>query len=93
MGQVYLKAILKKQEKPKSKLGLPRVTIKGRINLLPKVSEVTQKKVNCTSTNGPPRNYRGALEVNLKTCAKGTKLRVYIWVINEKQIWVESSRL
>ncbi|RVX07285.1 Retrovirus-related Pol polyprotein from transposon RE2 [Vitis vinifera] len=29
------------------------------------------------SSHGPPRNYRGALEVDLKTCAKGTKLRVY----------------
>ena len=38
---------------------------------------MTQKKVSRTSSNGPPRNYRGALEVNLKTCAKGTKLRVY----------------
>ena len=30
------------------------------------------------SSNGPPRNYRGVLEVNLQTCAKGTKWRVYI---------------
>ena len=29
------------------------------------------------SSNGPPRNYYGALKTNLKTCAKGTKLRVY----------------
>ena len=29
------------------------------------------------SSNGPPGNYCGALEVNLKTCAKGTKLKVY----------------
>ncbi|RVW35693.1 Leaf rust 10 disease-resistance locus receptor-like protein kinase-like 1.1-like 2.1 [Vitis vinifera] len=36
--------------------------------------------VSRTSSNGPPRNYRGALEVNLKTCAKGTKLRVYTWI-------------
>nr|CAN74152.1 hypothetical protein VITISV_028029 [Vitis vinifera] len=28
------------------------------------------------SSHGPPRNYR-ALKTNLKTCAKGTKLRVY----------------
>ena len=33
--------------------------------------------VSCTSSNGPPRNYSGVLEVNLKTCAKGTKSRVY----------------
>ena len=38
---------------------------------------MTQKKVSGTSSNGPPRNYRGALETNLKTCVKGTKLRVY----------------
>ena len=37
MGQVYLKAILKKkQEKPKSKLGLPRVTIRDQIIPQPK---------------------------------------------------------
>ena len=65
MGQVYLKAILKKQEKPKSKLGLPRVTIRDQI-IPQKVSEVIQKKISRTSSNGPPRNYRGALEVNLK---------------------------
>ena len=29
------------------------------------------------SSNGPPRNYSGALEVNLKACAKRTKWRVY----------------
>ena len=66
MGQVYLKAILKKQEKPKSKLGLPRVTIRGQINVSTKVSEVTQKKVNCTSSNGPPRNYYGTLKTKFK---------------------------
>ena len=37
MGQVYLKAILKKkQEKPKSNLGLPRVTIRDQIIPQPK---------------------------------------------------------
>ena len=35
------------------------------------------KKVSSMSSNGPPRNYCGALKMNLKTCAKGTKLRVY----------------
>ncbi|KAJ9671035.1 hypothetical protein PVL29_027156 [Vitis rotundifolia] len=35
------------------------------------------KKASSMSSNGLPRNYRGVLEVNLKTCAKGTKLRVY----------------
>ena len=29
------------------------------------------------NSNGPPRNYCGALEVNLKTCTKGTKWKVY----------------
>ena len=64
-------------EKPKSKLGLPRITIKGQIIPSTEVSEVTQKKVNYTSTNGPPRNHYGTLKTKLKTCAKGTKLRVY----------------
>ncbi|RVW82922.1 Sesquiterpene synthase [Vitis vinifera] len=50
---------------------------KGSNNPLTKVSKVTQKKVSRTSSNGPPRNYRGALEVDLKTCAKRAKLRVY----------------
>ena len=72
------KSYPKKNNKSLSlKLGLPRVTIRGQINLSTKVSEVTHKKVSCTSSNGPPRGYCGALEVNLKTCAKGTKLRVY----------------
>ena len=38
---------------------------------------MTQKRVSGMSSYGPPRNYCGALEVDLKTCAKGTKLRVY----------------
>ena len=29
------------------------------------------------SSNEPPRNYYGALEVNLMTCAKETKWEVY----------------
>ena len=76
MGQMYLKAILKMNEKPKSKLRLPRVTIRGQI--IPQVVfEVVQKKVSSMSSNGPPRNYCGVLEVNLQTCAKWTKLRFY----------------
>ena len=51
---------------------------KGSDNPSTKVSEVTQKKVSRMSSNGPPRNYFEALKTNLKTCAKGTKLRVYI---------------
>ena len=46
-------------------------------NPLAKISKVTQKKVSRTSSNGPPKSYYGALKTNLKTCAKGTKLRVY----------------
>nr|CAN75008.1 hypothetical protein VITISV_018593 [Vitis vinifera] len=38
---------------------------------------MTQKKVSGMSSHGPPRNYFKALKTNLKTCAKGTKLRVY----------------
>ena len=37
------------------------------------------------SSNGPPRNYYGALEVNLKTCSKGTKWRVYKYL--DKKYW------
>ena len=65
-GPSVSKSYPKKKEKPKSKLGLPRVTIRGRINLSTKVSEVTQKKVNCTSSNGPPRNYYGTLKTKFK---------------------------
>ncbi|KAL6312710.1 hypothetical protein AAG906_024668 [Vitis piasezkii] len=35
------------------------------------------RKVSYTSSSRPSRNYYGALKVNLKICAKGTKLRVY----------------
>ena len=66
MGQVYLRAIPKKHEKPKSKLGLPRGHNKGSDNPSTKVSEVIQKKVSCTSSNGPPRNYFEALKTNFK---------------------------
>ena len=50
--------------------------MRGQINPSTKVSEVAKKKVSSMSSNGPPRNYCGALEVNLKTCAKWIKLRV-----------------
>ena len=53
----------------------------GQINPSTKVSEVAKKKVSSMSSNGPPRNYCGALEVNLKTCAKRTKLRVYNYLL------------
>ena len=52
---------------------------------------MTQKRVSRTSSNGPPRNYRGTLEVNLKTCAKGTKLRVYRHVLNLKSNVIDNS--
>ena len=63
-------------EKPKFGLGLPRVTIRGQIipqSKFPNDSE----NVNYTSSNGPTNKHCGTLEVNLKTCAKETKLRVY----------------
>ena len=75
-GPCVPKTIIKVNEKPKSKLGLPIITIRGQINPSTKISKVTQKKVSGMSSHGPPRNY-GALKTNLKTCAKGTKLRVY----------------
>ena len=56
MGQVYLKTILKMNEKPKSKLRLPRVTIRGQIIPKPK-SPRWLKKVSSVSSYGPPRNY------------------------------------
>ena len=75
--KVYLKAILKRKEKkPKSKLGLPKV-IMGLDKSLNQSLRGNSKKVSSMSSNGPPRNYGGVLEVNFKTCAKGTKLRVY----------------
>ena len=75
--KVHLKAILKRKEKkPKSKLGLPKV-IMGLDKSLNQSLRGNSKKVSSMSSNGPPRNYGGVLEVNFKTCAKGTKLRVY----------------
>ena len=61
---------------PKSKLGLLRVTI-GLNESLYQSLRGGSKKVSSMSSYGPLRNYCGALEVNLKTYAKGTKLRVY----------------
>ena len=46
MGLGCLRAILKMNEKPKSKSRLPRITIKGQIIPSTEVSEVTQKKVS-----------------------------------------------
>ena len=75
--KVHLKIILKRKEKPKSKLGLLRV-IMGFDKYLNQSLQGSLKKISSMSSNGLPRNYCGALEVNLKTCAKGTKLKVYI---------------
>ena len=50
---------------------------------------MTQKKVSCTSSNGPPRNYCGAPKASLKTSAKWTKLRVY----NTKIVKIVKSRV
>ena len=66
----------KGKKKPKSKLGLPKV-IMGLDKSLNQSLRGNSKKVSSMSSNGPPRNYGGVLEVNFKTCAKGTKLRVY----------------
>ena len=38
------------------------------------------------SSNQPPRNYFEALKTNLKSCAKGTKLRVYSRIPNTPKI-------
>ena len=35
------------------------------------------EKVSYTSSNRPSKKHYGTLEVNLKTCTKGTKWRVY----------------
>ena len=44
MGQVYLKTILKMNEKPNSKLGLPKVTIRGQIITQPKSPRWLKKR-------------------------------------------------
>ena len=74
--KVHLKAILKRKEKPKSKLGLLRVTM-GLDKSLNQSLQGGSKKVSSMSSNGPPRKYCEEPEVNLKTCAKWTKWRVY----------------
>ena len=76
---MHLKAILKRNEKLKSKLRLLKITIRGKIIPQPK-SLRWLKKVSSMSSYGPPRNYYGALKMNLKTCDKTTKLRVYKYV-------------
>ena len=43
---------------------------------------MAKKKVSSMSSNGPPSNYCGAPEVNLKTCAKRTKWRVYTFILS-----------
>ena len=51
------------------------------------------KNISSMSSNGPPRNYCGALEVNLKTYAKGTKLRVYtrdcLFIVDKVKIFLK----
>ena len=73
-------------KKPKSRIGAAKGHNKGSDNPSTKVSEVAQKNVSSMSSYGPPRNYCGALEVNLKTCAKGTKLRVYNLDSNSNEV-------
>ena len=60
----------------KSKLGLLRV-IMGLDKSLNQSLQGGEKKINNMNNNGLPRNYCETLEVNLKTCAKWTKWRVY----------------
>ena len=55
MGQVYLKAILKRKEKPKSKLGLLRVTM-GLDESLNQSLQGGLEKISYMSSNGRPRN-------------------------------------
>ena len=75
MGQVYLNG-LRGLSGPKSKLGLPSVTMELDKSLNQSFQGGLEK-IGYTSSNGPSENYYEALEVNLKTCAKRTKLRVY----------------
>ena len=67
---------MKGKKKPKSKLGLPKI-IMGLDKSFSQSFRGNSKKVSSMNSNGPPRNYGGVLEVNFKTCTKGTKLRVY----------------
>ena len=74
--KVNLKAILKIKEKPKSKLGLPRVTM-GLDKSFNQSLRDSLKMVSCMSSYGPPRDYYGVLKEHLKTCVEGLKWRAY----------------
>ena len=50
------------------------------------------ENISSMSNNGPLRHYYGALEMNLKTCTKGTKMRVYTWFCLYEQKFVISSK-
>ena len=63
---------------PKSKLGLPRVTT-GLDKSLNQSLQGGSRKVSSVSSYGLPRDYCKVLEMDFKTCAKGTKLRVYTY--------------
>ena len=85
---MYLKAILKMNEKLNSKLGLPRVTIRDQIIPQPKSSKWL-KKVSSMSSNRLPMNYYGALKTSLKICAKGQNRRstvIHYWSKYEQKI-------
>ena len=56
-GPSASKTILKMNEKPNSKLRLPKVTIRGQIIPQPKSLRWLKKKVSSMSSYGPPRNY------------------------------------
>ena len=55
MSQVYLKAILKRKEKPKSKLGLLRVTM-GLDESFNQSLQGGLEKISYMGSNGPPGN-------------------------------------
>ena len=66
MGQVYLSG-------PKSKLGLPRVTM-GLDKSFNQSPQGGLEKISYTSSNGPPRNCCKVPEqIPSRTCAKRTK--------------------
>ena len=60
VGPSVSKTILKVNEKPESKLGLPMITIRGQIIPQPESLRWLRKRVSYMSNNGPPRSYYGA---------------------------------
>ena len=60
VGPSVSKTILKVNEKPESKLGLPMITIRGQIIPQLESPRWLRKMVSYMSNNGPPRSYYGA---------------------------------